>query len=123
LHGIFFQGNAPALSGADVFAWISPTIYYLPGTSGWGPTFAGLPTVLWNPQIRSSDAGFGVQKNGFGFNIAGTAGIPLVIQMTTNLVAGSWVSLQGCTLTNGLIHFSDPQWTSYPSRFYRIQPP
>ena len=24
------------------------TIYYLPGTSGWGPTFGGRPTMPWN---------------------------------------------------------------------------
>ena len=27
------------------------TVYYLPGTTGWGPTFGGLPAVLWNPPV------------------------------------------------------------------------
>jgi hypothetical protein len=26
-------------------------VYCLPGTTGWGPTFSDLPTVLWNPQV------------------------------------------------------------------------
>jgi len=25
-----------------------PTVYYLPGTTGWGATFGGLPTALWH---------------------------------------------------------------------------
>jgi hypothetical protein len=31
--------------------------------------------------------------------------------------------LQTCKLTNGSIYFSDPQWTNYPGRFYRIRSP
>lgn len=125
LHGIYFKGNAPTLSGNNVF-WsviVSPPIYYLPGTSGWGPTFGGFRTLLWNPQIRTSDSSFGVQKNGFGFNIAGTANIPLVIEGCNSLSLPAWVALQTCTLTNGLIYFSDPQWTDHPSRLYRIRSP
>jgi len=46
----------------------------------------------------------------FWVHIAGTAGIPIVVEASTNLEAGSWVALQSSTLTNGLIYFSDPQW-------------
>jgi hypothetical protein len=31
--------------------------------------------------------------------------------------------LQTCKLTNGSIYFSDPQWTNYPARLYRIRSP
>jgi hypothetical protein len=49
LAGIYFHGNAPALSDSSVFIdSTNATIYYLPGTTGWGPTFGGLPTALWN---------------------------------------------------------------------------
>ena len=34
--------------------------YYLPGTKKWGPTFADSLTVLWNPQVQTGDASFGV---------------------------------------------------------------
>jgi hypothetical protein len=50
LKGIYFHGNAPrlgryhAFNGAD-----NAIIYYLPGTTGWGKTFDGRPTALWNP--------------------------------------------------------------------------
>jgi hypothetical protein len=69
------------------------------------------------------DASFGVRQNRFGFNITGTADIPLVIEASTNLAARAWVPLQSCTLTNGLFYFSDEEWTNYPRRFYGIRSP
>ncbi len=55
LLGIYFKGNAPALT-ADVLGSDScATVYYLEGTTGWGPTYGGLPTALWPPPtIRCS---------------------------------------------------------------------
>jgi hypothetical protein len=99
------------------------TVYYLPKTTGWHSTFAGIPTALWNPQMQASDAGFGVHLNRFGFNVTGTANIPLVIEASTEVRNGAWLTLQSCTLTNGSTYFSDPQWTNYPSRFYRLRSP
>ena len=125
LAGAYIKGNAPALTGpGDVFYYSSNvTVYYLPGTIGWAPAYAGRPTMLWNPQAQTTDGSFGVGQNRFGFNIAGTAGIPIVVEACTNLVARSWVSLQSGTLTNGLVYFGDPQWTNYPGRYYRIRSP
>lgn len=128
LVGVYFKGNAPTpgttIFYVDVFGSDpSTTVYYLPGTTGWGSTYARFPSVLWNPQIQTGDASFGVRQNGFGFNIIGTTNIPVVIEACTNLGAGSWIPLQSCTLTNGLVYFGDPQWTNYPRRFYRIRSP
>jgi len=123
LKGLYFQGNAPSL-GLDVFAFdTNLVVYYLPQTTGWGPMFGGRPTAQWNPHIPTSDTNFGVRPNGFGFSITGTADIPLVIEASTNVSDPSWIPLQSCTLTNGLIYFGDAQWTNYPRRFYRIRPP
>lgn len=56
MRGIYFCGNAPnygepwrdgidkILGGLD-----TGTIYYVPGTTGWGATFGGRPTVIWKP--------------------------------------------------------------------------
>ena len=129
LHSVYFKGDAPTpgtlLPGpVYVFGFDDPTtVYYLPGTTGWGATYAGQPAVLWNPQIQTGNAGFGVRPNGFGFNITGTPGIPIGIEASTNLVTGLWVLLQSCTVTNGSVYFSDPQWTNYPGRSYRIRSP
>jgi len=79
--------------------------------------------VLWNPQVLRSGSSFGVRTNRFGFNIVGTAGIPIVVEASTNLAGAPWTVLQSCTLTNGLIYFSDSQWANYRSRFYRFRSP
>ena len=49
LMGVYFEGNAPSYCDYTAFAGIhNATVYYLVGTTGWGPTFCGLPTALWN---------------------------------------------------------------------------
>jgi BspA type Leucine rich repeat region (6 copies) len=130
LLSVYFKGNAPAFGASQSPAPTSPffnssnaIVYYLPGTSGWGPTYSGRPTMLWNPQVQTTDGSFGVVQNQFGFNIAGTPDIPLAIEASAALAAASWIPLQTCTLTNGLLYFSDPQWTNYSKRFYRIRSP
>jgi len=50
LWGLYFEGNAPTV-GVNTFAPPSPTVYYLPGASGWGSTFAGARTALWPPPV------------------------------------------------------------------------
>jgi hypothetical protein len=124
LSGIYFQGSAPSLIWwGTLSAYTDATVYYLAGTSGWGATFGGSPAALWNPKPQLNDGNFGVRQNHFGFNITGTPDIPIVVEATTNLAIQSWVRLQSSTLTNGLIYFSDGQWTNYPSRLYRIRSP
>ena len=119
----FFLGNAPAVGGSSVFAGCTNVCYYLAGRSGWGATYAGRPAYLWNPAPQTTGPNFGRGTNGFGFDLAGTANIPLVVEATTDVASGSWTPLLSCTLTNGLIHFSDPAWTNFPTRLYRLRAP
>jgi hypothetical protein len=79
--------------------------------------------LLWNPLIQAGDSSFGVCSNRFGFNIAGTANIPVVVEACTNLDCPVWTPLQTLTLTNGLSYFNDSQWLDYPGRFYRVTAP
>jgi hypothetical protein len=122
LNSLYFQGNAPSV-GPAVFQGDNATVYYLPGTTGWGPILAGLPTVLWNPQVGSNNAGFGVRANQFGFTIAGTANIVVVVEASTELANSAWSPLVTNTLAGGSFYFSDPLWTNYPARFYRLRWP
>jgi hypothetical protein len=85
--------------------------------------FCDVPAVLWNPQVQTSNSSFGVQPTGFGFNITGTTNIPIVLEACTNLANPAWISVQSCTLTNGSLYFSDPDWTNYPGRYYRLRSP
>ena len=122
LKGVFLTGNAPSVAW-DAFAATGAIVYYLPGTTGWDTTFAGRPTRLWNPLMQTSGPNFGVRPAGFGFNITGTADIPIVVEACTSLGNASWVPLQSLNLTNGTVYFSDLNWTNFPARFYRIRPP
>ena len=95
----------------------------MPGTTGWSNPFDGLPAVLWNPLIQASGASFGISNSQFGFNITGTANIPIVVEACTNLVNPVWSLRQSLTLTNGLFYFSEPVQNSRTGRFYRISSP
>jgi hypothetical protein len=62
LTNVYFQGNAPNC-GASLFYDDSATVFYLPGRTGWGGTFAGRPAVLWKPNVQTSNAITGVRTN------------------------------------------------------------
>jgi hypothetical protein len=79
--------------------------------------------VLWNPQAQTSGASFGVRTNRFGFTITGTSGLVIVVEACTNFANPIWFPVGTNTLTNGWFYFSDPRWTNYPGRFYRLRSP
>jgi hypothetical protein len=125
LTALHFGGNAPGLGGSSVFTGdTSATAYYLPGTTGWGATFGGLPTASWflpNPLILTSGSGFGVQSNAFGFIISWATDTSVVVEACTNPANPNWAPLKTNALTGGWCYFSDPQWANYPGRFYRLR--
>jgi hypothetical protein len=47
LTSVYFQGNAPTVGSHAFDGTTNVIVYYLPGTTGWGPTFSGRPTMLW----------------------------------------------------------------------------
>ena len=49
LTNVLFEGNAPSVISTAIYADSRATVYYTPGTTGWGSTFAGLRAVLLNP--------------------------------------------------------------------------
>ena len=128
LKTVCFLGNAPG-AGTDSTVFDgdnAATVYYLPGTTGWGLTFDGLPTALWflpNPLILNHSPGFGVQTHQFGFTISWATNISVVVEGCTNLVHPVWTPVTTNALVNGTNYFSDPQWTNYSARFYRLRSP
>ena len=127
LTGVYFRGDAPGLGGSDVFYDDNiATVYYLPGTTGWGSTFGGCPTALAGldyPVIRTTTPSFGVQTNRFGFIISWTINASVVVEASTTLANPVWSPVSTNILTDGWSYFSDPKWTNYPARFYRIRSP
>jgi len=74
-------------------------------------------------QVLMGSQGLGVNSNGFGFSVSGATNLSVVVEATTNLTAPLspfWTPLATNTLSNGFFYFSDPQWTNYPRRFYRL---
>ena len=125
LHSAFFQGNAPS-ADSTVFQNDSGIAYYLPGTTGWSSTLGGWPTALWyqpQPMILGNGYGLGATSNEFGFTISWATNISVVIEACTNLANPIWNPVATNTLVNGTNYFSDPQWTNYPGRFYRLRSP
>ncbi len=124
LTGVYFMGNAPNDGGQPLFIEDGEAIlYYLPGTTGWGPKSGGRPTVLWNPQVQINSAKFGGLEGQFGFNITGADGLVIVVEACTDLAYPSWSPVGTNTLTGGSSYFSGPQWTDRPNHFYRLRAP
>jgi hypothetical protein len=121
LGAIFFRGNAPSLGGGVFASDDGATVYYLRGTTGWGATYGGRPTALWNPQVLTADDAFGVRSNLFGFTTAGPSDLVVVIEAATNLVNALWLPVATNRLRVGSAYFSDPNWSNYPTRFYRVR--
>jgi hypothetical protein len=128
LTKVFFDGNAPAV-GSHVFEfWVQytyffdpATVYYLLGTTGWSTNFAGRPTAIWMPQVQTADGSFGVKSNQFGFNVSWASGMSVVVEASRSLSSPAWSPVATNTLSGGTFYFTDPQWTKYPSRFYRVR--
>jgi len=128
LTGVYFQGNALPLDSSVFNFDNSVTIYYLPGTTGWDDFSAntGIPTALWflpNPLILNFEPSFGVQTNGFGFVISWATNISVIVEACTNLANPIWSPVGTNALTSGWCNFSDPQWTNFSGRFYRLRSP
>jgi hypothetical protein len=125
LKAVNFRGDTPTLSNSGVFAGAdSATIYYLPGTTGWGPTFDGLPTALWSlpqPVILDFGAGFGVATNSFNFVISWATNLAVVVEASATLNGSAWSPVATNSLTDGWAYFSDPEWSNSPTRYYRAR--
>jgi hypothetical protein len=123
LTAVCFLGNAPATNTMVFVADTNAVAYYLPGTDGWDATFDAIPTAPWtlpNPVILNNTANFGLQPAGFGFTISWATNTSVVVEACTDLTNPVWIPVQTNTLTNGSCYFSDPQWTNFPGRYYRI---
>jgi hypothetical protein len=122
LTNIYFQGNAPSVSGTNGFLADNATIYYLPGTTGWGSTFLGLPTAVWQlPYPLILNSSLSVQSNQFAFAVSWATNASVVVEATGDLKNPNWSPLTTNALNNGVVNFIDPEWTNYPSRFYRVR--
>jgi hypothetical protein len=125
LSALYFLGDEPTV-GPNTFDDDNVgTVYYLPGTQGWELYYQFLPWLpeRWLPQVQVSSMNVGTSSNGFGFSINWVSGQTVVIEACTNLADSFWSPVLTNTITAGSFYFSDPQWTNYPARFYRLRLP
>ncbi len=123
LTAAYFEGEAPptdvTMFAEDTFV----TFYYLPGATNWGQFLDNRPTVLWDARVVMTNASLGVRSNQFGFTIQGSSGLTVVVQAASLLTLDHWSPLGTNLLTGAPIFFSDPQWTNYHARYYRLHWP
>jgi hypothetical protein len=81
----------------------------------------GSPAALWLSDVRTDDSSLGVRTNQFGFTITWASGMTVVVEASRDLNDGNWQPVQTNTLTQDSLYFSDPEWTNYSSRFYRVR--
>jgi hypothetical protein len=121
---LYFQGNEPSADSRGIFGsagvYNLTPVYYLAGTTGWGATLGGKPTVALSPQQISSA---GLENNEFGFTFTGTNTQVIVVEATSNISNQDWQPIQTNTLTGNFFFFGDPAWSNYPARFYRVRSP
>ena len=118
VHHVEAQGNALSSSSEP------PELGQpLPGTTGWTSTFAGVPAILLNPQVQLRIANSGARTNRFWFDITGGSNQVIVVEASTNLVNPLWSPVGTNTLAAGSSYFSDPRWTNFARRFYRVRSP
>ncbi|HSY19586.1 MAG TPA: leucine-rich repeat domain-containing protein [Candidatus Acidoferrales bacterium] len=130
LHQAYFMGNAPLVNGVagsldgTVFLNLLGTVYYVPGTMGWGASYGSWPTAQWfqpAPQILGNGNGFGARSNRFNFTISWATNTSVVVEGSTNMF--TWTAIATNSLAGGTNAFSDPSYTNYPCRFYRVRSP
>lgn len=125
LIGAYFLGNAPTADNTVFKGDSGSVVFYLPGMTGWGTNFGGLATELWTlpkPMILADSLSVG-PANGFHCTISWATNVTVVVEGCADLANPVWQPLQTNVFTNGVLYFSDPQWTNYPGRFYRVASP
>ncbi len=122
LTSMTFEGNLEP-GPFDTFTGIGLPAYFLPGTTGWRPFVGTHQMLLWNPTASPKDPDFGVKDGRFGFQIMGTPGITVVVEVSPDFEHISWVPVSTNTLVDGSSYFTDSLSNTRPRGFYRFRTP
>ena len=72
-------------------------------------------------EIELTDGKLGILTNRFGFTVKGVPYQPISILASTNLAGTNWTVVRNTVLGSTPFYFSDPSWTGYQRRFYRVR--
>jgi hypothetical protein len=117
LRSANFLGNAPTPNNdSSVFSGDPATVYYLPGTTGWGTMFDNRPTAtrfLANPQILNN-GDILIQFSG------GVPGALYDVEESSNLLTWT-VAATNPANAMGSFSFEDTATAGVPMQFYRAR--
>jgi len=130
LTNVCFGGNAPT-DGGNIFAgdYLS-TIFYVEGTTGWGPTFDGIPTAPCAecvPPVQLGIASVSVSGANLVLNATnGVSGGTYYVLMSTNLALpfSQWAPVATNVLSasgNFTITATNTVYLNVPQRFYILE--
>lgn len=126
LTNIYMLGNAPSYSGwggAGPFSYIpNAIVYYTPGSSGWSDVYHFTPSLVWDPVLDIISPTSGTELE-ISLHITATTNIPVVVEITDNLMAQNWSTMASCVLTNRSYLFNGAGTESNSTRFYRVRMP
>lgn len=94
-----------------------------PDATNFAWRFYRIGPLSWASSVTklASNAGESLSSNDFNLTLYSLPGLNYEIEASTDLV--NWTIITGFSSTNSTLHFSDPLWTNYPSRFYRLRSP
>ncbi len=116
LTKVTFLGNAPSVEHADLFPPSLRFIRRLPGTSGWGDSFAGY-AVRVVPVITRSE----VHDGGITFDVQAEARRTVVLEANVNLSADGWLPIASNSVSSGdTVTLTDPYSHLHTNLFYRV---
>ena len=119
-----FWGDAPRIWQGAFTDSPKATLFYLPGTKGWGTTMGERPTALWTrpyPVILTTASSFGIGSNGFGFVVSWATNGAVVVETSTSVLNPIWSPLSTNALLDGWCDFRDGSSTSDRGLYYRVR--
>ena len=118
MTALFSRGNAPSISdGRPPFdsSVSAITVYYLPGTTGWGATFAGRPTAMWIPVIPNLASVTADEP----LKLLTHPPAPASVRVQRSADLRDWEEWQTVTREGGPSELQDDEAATRPYRFYR----
>jgi hypothetical protein len=119
LMGVYFQGSAPSLGGADVFTDVHApaTVYFLAGTTGWGPMYGGLPTMLLGGTYQQISRPV-LSRGNVQLSFIGNFGTKYALDRSFTLSPPNWVpQITNSAGAGGLLFFT----SAATNNFWRIR--
>jgi len=114
---LHISGNSSAVS-YELIQYSLPPAHGIAAKAA-APNGLGVPNLPL--QFECCDGSLAVANRGAQMKLSGAPGAVVVVESSPDLV--HWLPNQTNILTGGQMYFSDPQWTNYTRRFYRLRAP